>query len=59
VTMPPHLTAIEALRTMWEGGFRHVPIVHEGQILGVVSKGDFKGGEHDRLEAERELWERI
>ena len=59
VTMPPHQTAIEALRLMWDGGFRHVPIVHEGKILGVVSKGDFKGDEQDRLEAERELWERI
>ena len=47
-------TAIEALRLMWDGGFRHIPIVDRGKLLGVVSRGDFKGTERDRLEEERE-----
>jgi CBS domain-containing protein len=58
-TMPPDTTAIEALRLMWDGGFRHIPIVDRGKLLGVVSRGDFKGSERDRLEEERELWEHL
>jgi CBS domain-containing protein len=58
-TMPPHTTAIEALRLMWDGGFRHIPVIEGGKIVGVVSRGDFKALEHNRLEEERELWERI
>jgi CBS domain-containing protein len=58
-TMPPDKTAIEALRLMWDGGFRHIPIVDRGKLLGVVSRGDFKGSERDRLEEERELWEHM
>lgn len=58
-TMDPQKTAIEALRLMWDGGFRHIPIVDRGKLLGVVSRGDFKGTERDRLEEERELWEHM
>ena len=57
--MPPEKTAIEALRLMWDGGFRHVPVVRDGRILGVISRGDFRGTEQDRLEEERELWEHM
>ena len=56
-TMPPHKTAIDALRLMWDGGFRHVPLVESGKLSGVVSRGDFKGDEQDRLDEERQLWE--
>jgi CBS domain-containing protein len=59
VTMTPDKTAIDALRLMWDGGFRHVPLVQGNRILGVVSRGDFKGDEHGRLEEERELWEHM
>jgi CBS domain-containing protein len=59
VTMSPDKTAIDALRLMWDGGFRHVPLVQEGKLFGVVSRGDFKGDEHGRLEEERELWEHM
>jgi len=59
VTMTANLTAIDALRRMWDGGFRHVPLVDGDQILGVVSRGDFQGDEHTRLEEERELWEHM
>ena len=58
-TMAPDKTAIDALRAMWEGGFRHIPVVKDGKILGVVSRGDFKGAEHDRLDEERDLWEHM
>lgn len=28
---------------MVEGGFRHVPLVRNGGIVGLVSRGDFRG----------------
>lgn len=59
VTMSPELTAIDALRLMWDGGFRHVPLVRGGKILGVVSRSDFRGDEHLRHEDERDLWEHM
>jgi CBS domain-containing protein len=58
-TMTPEKSAIEALRLMWDGGFRHVPVVDCGKLLGVVSRGDFKGTERDRLDQERDLWEHM
>jgi CBS domain-containing protein len=59
VCLPPGCTAIEALRLMHDGGFRHVPVVRDGVVVGVVSRGDFRGLEQDRLDAETGLWERI
>jgi predicted transcriptional regulator len=50
---------IEALRLMWDGGFRHVPVTENDKVLGIVSRGDSKGLEQSRLEEERELWERL
>jgi CBS domain-containing protein len=41
--LPPRHTAIDALRLMRDGGFRHVPVVHEGVLLGIVSRGDIRG----------------
>jgi CBS domain-containing protein len=58
-TMPPRSTAIEALRLMRDGGFRHVPVVEGGSVVGVVSRGDFRGLEQDRLDEETGIWERI
>lgn len=58
-TMSPEQTAIDAMRLMWDGGFRHVPLVKNGKVLGVVSRGDFKGFEHSRHEDERDLWEHM
>ncbi len=59
VTMTPDKTAVDALRLMWDGGFRHIPVVKGGKVAGVVSRGDFKGCEHDRLDEERRLWEHM
>jgi len=58
-TLTPRHTTIEALRLMQDVGCRHVPIVGEGKLLGVVSRGDFQGLELDRIEEETALWERI
>ena len=58
-TMPPDKSAIDALRLMWDGGFRHVPLVEGKVLVGVISRGDFKGTERERLDEERELWEHM
>jgi CBS domain-containing protein len=57
--MPPQTRAIEALRLMRDCGFRHVPVVEEGRLVGIVSRGDFQGAEYTRLEDENHLWERL
>jgi CBS domain-containing protein len=57
--IPPHTTAIEALRLMEDGRYRHIPVVDDGKIVGVVSRFDFSGTELDRLDEETGLWERI
>lgn len=58
-SMPPRSTAIDALRLMRDGGFRHVPVVQDGVVIGVVSRGDFRGLEQDRLDEETGIWERM
>jgi CBS domain-containing protein len=47
VTIPPRSRAIDALRAMSEGGFRHVPVTEDGTVKGVVSRGDLKGMEFE------------
>ena len=58
-TMSPKKTAIDALRLMWDGGFRHVPLIERGRIKGVVSRGDFQSDEQLELDEERQLWEHM
>jgi predicted transcriptional regulator len=41
--MPPGKSAIDALRLMQDGGFRHVPVVDNGKVVGAVSKGAICG----------------
>ena len=59
VTVTPESRAIDALRTMSNGGFRHLPVVEKERIWGIVSRGDFKGMELDQLDEEDHLWECI
>jgi CBS domain-containing protein len=59
VTISPEHKAIDALRAMSDGGFRHVPVVQRGRIVGIVSRADFKGEEIERLDEEEVLAERI
>lgn len=58
-TMSPEQTAIDALRLMWDGGYRHLPVIKNGKLMGVVSRGDFKNDEQIRLEEERAIWEHL
>lgn len=57
--LPPRHTAIDALRLMRDGGYRHVPVVEENVVIGIVSRGDFRGLEQDRLDEETGIWERM
>ena len=56
-TLPPQGSALEALRLMQDGGFRHVPVVDGERVVGIVSWTDFRAPEHARLEEETQLWE--
>lgn len=56
-TLPPGATAMEALRLMQDGGFRHVPLVRDGELVGIVSRWDFRAMEHARLNEESGFWE--
>jgi CBS domain-containing protein len=58
-TMAPGKTAIDALRLMEDGRYRHVPIVDAGKVVGILSRFDFSGLELDRLDEETGIWERI
>lgn len=58
-TIPPRRTALEALRLMRDGGYRHLPVIDRGRVAGVVARGDFSGVEQARLDEETRLWERI
>jgi CBS domain-containing protein len=56
-TIEPGRSAIDALRQMQDGGYRHLPVVDQGKVVGIVSRGDFRGLEQARLDEETGLWE--
>jgi CBS domain-containing protein len=39
-TIPPDTDVREALRTMVDGGFRHLPVIEEAKLVGMVSMRD-------------------
>ena len=49
----------ERLRRMNDYGFRHLPVVQSGKILGILTRSSFKGMEIDQLDEEIHLWECI
>ncbi len=56
-TLKPGARAIDALRMMQDGGYRHLPILDGTKIVGIVSHGDFTGLERARLDEETGFWE--
>jgi CBS domain-containing protein len=46
-TVPPESPARDALKTMLDGGFRHLPVLEGDKVIGVVSMRDLS-----RLESE-------
>ena len=45
VTLGPNAAAVDALRLMNEIGFRHLPVVEDDHIYGIISLRDFIGAE--------------
>jgi CBS domain-containing protein len=58
-TLGPDATALDALRRMHDGGFRHLPIVKNGRPIGIVSRRDFFGMEKARIDEETDLWQAL
>ena len=56
-TLGPRANAIDALRMMQNGGYRHMPVVDGKELVGIVSLGDFQGLELARLDEETGFWE--
>ena len=44
----------ELMKTMTERRVRHVPVVHDGQLIGIISIGDVVKHRIDQLEFERD-----
>jgi len=50
-TIDARATALDALRMMNEHGYRHLPVLDEGRVVGIVSRRDFYGEEKAEEEA--------
>jgi len=58
-TIGPDKTAMDALLQMQDCGYRHIPIITRGKLLGIVSRGDFRGAEKARVDEETGFAEKI
>lgn len=58
-TVTPRHLAVEALRLMRDGRYRHLPVVDSGRILGILSQRDFWGDEVACVDDQYELWQRL
>ena len=56
-TIGPQAHAIDALRLMQDGGYRHLPVLDGMRVVGIVSRADFQGLERARLDEETGIWE--
>lgn len=52
VTVRPHETVVHAMATMTDRRFRHLPVVENGQLLGLVSIGDLVKARIEAAESE-------
>jgi CBS domain-containing protein len=43
ITLQPDATISEARDRMLEGGFRHIPVLEDGRVVGIVSLRDLSG----------------
>jgi CBS domain-containing protein len=55
----PDRRTVAALQLLADGGFRHVPVVADGRIVGVVSRSHFQREDIDEREYEQALWEHL
>lgn len=59
MTVGPETTVQDALRQMHDNGMRHLPIVENGRVLGIVSMRDFMGEELADIDRERTLMDSL
>ena len=57
VTCKPTNTALEVLEMMTEGRFRHLPVMDDGMLIGLISIGDAVKGRLAQLAMEKESLE--
>jgi CBS domain-containing protein len=48
---------MDALHMMTDGGFRHLPVVRDGKVVGIVSRYDFRAKEYGQLDQESGFFE--
>jgi len=58
-TIGPDKPFGHALHMMYEGGFRHVPVVENGNPIGIVSARDALGSEMEQFESELETRQHV
>ncbi|HEX2307237.1 MAG TPA: CBS domain-containing protein [Jatrophihabitantaceae bacterium] len=51
VTATPHTDVVDAMRSMTDRRVRHLPVLDEGELVGIVSIGDIVKNRIDELEA--------
>jgi len=56
-SMSPDQTTVDALRLMRDGGFRHLPLVRNHRIVGLLSRGDYHDVGQRNHDEERDPWE--
>lgn len=59
ITVDLDTSVRDALRRMFCNGLRHLPIIHDGHVVGVVSMRDFMGEELAALDREKEMMESL
>lgn len=57
ICLPPEGNAMDALHMMADGGFRHLPVVRDGKVIGIVSRYDFRAKEYGQLDKETGFFE--
>jgi CBS domain-containing protein len=53
-TVAPDQRSIDALKLMYEGGFRHLPVVEDNRPVAILSLRDFLATEFAEMQAELE-----
>lgn len=56
-TLPPEGHAMDALRLLTDCGFRHLPICRDGEVIGIISRYDFRAREQMQLDDESGFFE--
>jgi CBS domain-containing protein len=56
-TVAPETLAVDALRAMHDGRFRHHPVIEAGRLVGIISRRDFFGQEETLVEDEEHITE--